>query len=162
MKFEVKNENGKFVEFVEFDNFKSAIKYCDSLGEFHSITLASENKFETEKVEETEEIEINNEKSNEILMDVQIALNEIYGLSYKYLTIYKENETIGLRISDHTHNENNAMKGDGVVIDRLINVVIADVDLTEKKFANSITDLRFTSDNSVSEIVNEIQNLIGA
>ncbi len=162
MKFEVKNENGKFIEFVEFDNYKEAIKYCDNLGEFYSITLASENKFETVYVEEVEEVEINNEKSNEILMDVQIALNEIYGNSYKYLTIYKENETIGMRISNHTHNENNAMKGDGVVIDRWINVVIADVDLTEKKFSNSITDLRFTSENSVNEIVNKIQNLIGA
>ena len=113
------------------------------------------------QVEEVEEVEITNEKSDIILMDVKIKLSEIYpNFNDKYFTIYKDDKTLVLRVSDHTHNLNNGNKNDSCYADKFAYVVIADNDATEKKFYDSITDLRFNSTNNVNEIVNEIVNLV--
>lgn len=63
-----------------------------------------------------------------------------------------ENIPISIRIADHTHNPSNGPND--------LNILIADTDHTASRFIGARTDLRFNSENSVNEIVDEIKDFL--
>lgn len=117
-----------------------------------------------------------NESSAELLNDVESYYKDIYG-KWKYNKIvvdngkneyddnYKDYGCIQLRIADHSENVKNIDKFGGC--DYYISVVIANKDKTSGKFLTSIyerrsneIELKFDSDNTFDEIINEIEENI--
>lgn len=135
--------------------------------------LVDEGDFEDE---ECRSIEPANEKSEELLDDIQKHFYEKYG-NYKYNMIevlgnedengdYEVLGKIRLRIADHTeniHNVDRHEKGD-----YHISVVIADFDKTEQRFGflNAMErrkgefELKFDSDTNLEDAIYEIEQQI--
>lgn len=107
-----------------------------------------------------------NEKSDQLLSDVQRHYYEKYG-NYKYNKFYLNDDvSVQLRISEHTENIHN--------IDRFgtsnyyISVVIANVDRTKDRFGmgnaferrSNEYVLEFDGDDSKEDIIDEIEDII--
>ena len=93
-----------------------------------------------------EEIDRLNEKSNELINDVMQELAS--RLNKNYFKKYDFINGKSIRIANHTHNPMNG-KCD-------INVVIAEKDLTRRRFFSAVEDLTFDNNATVNEIVEAI------
>ena len=93
-----------------------------------------------------EEIDRLNEKSDELINDVMQEL--AYRLDRNYFKKYDFINGKSIRIANHTHNPMNG-KCD-------INVVIAEKDLTRRRFFTALEDLVFCNNATVNEIVEAI------
>lgn len=107
-----------------------------------------------------------NKKSDDLIYEVIDILNDKlykYAKFSKYTTIYKNPDTnefvskydiedsdieMKVRISNHTHNPKNG-KND-------LTVVIANDDETSNKYFTANTNLKYTSDDNASDIVDDI------
>lgn len=147
----------------EFDNVNEAI------ADAKSYTHNSYNGYTIEVVEIDDDDEFTNNFiyseiidcnriTDELLLNVQIELSKKYNyVSNKYFDIeLKNGKTLQLRVADHTHNVANLAKCES---DYFASVVIANIDFTSKKF-DGINEMEFNSDNSVCEILEQIENLI--
>lgn len=147
----------------EFDTVEEAIS------DAKSYTHNSYNGYTIEVVEIDDDNEFTNnfiynkvidcnEITNEMLLTVQNELEKKYRCSNaKYFDIdLKNGKTLQLRVADHTHNLTNLSKCES---DYFASVVISNIDFTEKKF-NGINELEFNSDNTIVEILEQIENLI--
>jgi len=110
--------------------------------------------------------ERDNKYTDKLIWDVEDEIERRFGVKVgKYSSFYvnregnitdayedeqgRENLSVTMRISDHTHNPANG-KDD-------LNVLIADKDATSRRFFTSTEDLVFNSDYTADEIVDEIE-----
>lgn len=96
-----------------------------------------------------EEIDSLNEKTDVLINDVMQEL--AYRFNKNNFKKYDFINGKSIRIANHTHNPMNGTCD--------INVVIAEQDQTINKFRTASTDVFFTHENTVEEIVTEIMNI---
>lgn len=110
-----------------------------------------------------------NKESNELLDKVNSYFFDKYGkLKYNIIPINNKDGCIQLRIADHTENLANITRYTEDRCDYFISVVISDSDATEYKFKDINTtlkttkdiQLKYTSDDTLNFIVNDIEKLI--
>ncbi len=110
-----------------------------------------------------------NKESKELLDKVNSYFFNKYGkLKYNIIPINNKDGCIQLRISDHTENLANITRYTEDRCEYFISVVISDSDPTEYKFKDINTtlkttkdiQLKYTSDDTLNFIVNDIEKLI--